>query len=125
MGFFDELKNVAKEGAANIKNTMKTEELKSQIRDLERKENEEYAEIGREVVALDGPEKFGEKGSRLMKLRSEIETKRNELAAIEGKAEPVAEEKQTEEQAKKFCPKCGTQAEEGTKFCGQCGAKLE
>ena len=26
---------------------------------------------------------------------------------------------------KKFCPYCGTKAEEGHKFCGNCGSKLE
>jgi Putative virion core protein (lumpy skin disease virus) len=129
MGFFDDLKSAAKEGAADIKNTVKTEELKSQIRDLERKETEAYAEIGREAVALDGPDKFGEKGENLMKLQSEIETKKNELAALEKKPE-AAEEKAAdapaaEAPAKKFCTQCGAEVEEGMKFCGKCGAKLE
>ncbi|HJJ47990.1 MAG TPA: zinc ribbon domain-containing protein [Methanocorpusculum sp.] len=126
MGFLDDLKSAAKESAADIKNTVRSEELKSQIRDLERRENETYAEIGREAVALDGPDKFGEKGSTLMKLQSEIETRKNELASLEKKPDAAADgETKAEAPAKKFCTQCGAQAGEGMKFCGMCGAKLE
>ncbi|HJJ28496.1 MAG TPA: zinc ribbon domain-containing protein [Methanocorpusculum sp.] len=132
MGFFNDLKTSAKEGVDDIKKSVKTEELKSQIRDLERKENEAYAEIGREAVALDGPDKFGEKGENLMKLQSEIETKKNELAVLEKKPEPEAEEAKTEgeaaaeeEPSKKFCTQCGAEVTAEMKFCGKCGAKLD
>lgn len=30
-----------------------------------------------------------------------------------------------ETERKKFCPYCGTKAEEGHKFCGNCGSKLD
>lgn len=125
MGFLNDLKASAKEGAEDIKRTVKIEEIKSDIRSLEKKETEAYAEIGREAIALDGPDKFGEKGAALMKLQSEIDSKKNELAALEKKPEGKSEEKGKEIPITRFCPQCGAELADDAKFCPKCGSAVE
>ncbi|HJJ30245.1 MAG TPA: zinc-ribbon domain-containing protein [Methanocorpusculum sp.] len=116
--FFDSLKTSAKVGADEVKKTMRISQLQSEISQLEKKQNDIYAAIGRMAVEADGAEKFGDVGANLAELQEEAAVKKAELNELKPPVEASAES------GDGFCPSCGTKYTAGTKFCGSCGGKL-
>lgn len=112
MGFFDELKSAAKSGTDEVKKTVRIGELNVELVDLKKKENEAYALIGRDAVAADGAEKFGENGQKLLDIQNQIDKNKAELAELQPKAE------------ENKCPKCGEVCTKETRFCPKCGERL-
>ena len=116
--FIDSLKTSAKVGADEVKKTMKINQLQSEINQLEKKQTEIYAAIGRMAVEADGLEKFGDVGTELARLQEEAAAKKAELNELKPPVEGSAEG------GDGFCPNCGTKYTAGTKFCSSCGGKL-
>lgn len=116
--FIDSLKTSAKVGADEVKKSMRTNQLQSEISQLEKKQNDIYASIGRMAVESDGLEKFGDFGTELARLQEEAAAKRTELNELKPPADGSAA------CGDGFCKNCGTKYTEGTKFCSSCGAKL-
>lgn len=116
--FIDSLKTSAKVGADEVKKTMKINQLQSEINQLEKKQTEIYAAIGRMAVEADGAEKYGDVGTSLAGLQEEAAAKKAELNELKPPAEASAEG------GDGFCPNCGTKYTAGTKFCSSCGGKL-
>ncbi len=116
--FIDSLKTSAKVGADEVKKTMRINQLLSEISQLEKKQNEIYANIGRMAVDADGIDKFGDVGTELLGLHEETAAKRAELNELKPPTEGSAEG------GDGFCKNCGTKYTAGTKFCSSCGAKL-
>jgi len=116
--FIDSLKTSAKVGADEVKKSMRTSQLQSEISQLEKKQNDIYASIGRMAVDAEGLEKFGDVGTELAGLQEEAAAKRAELNELKPPAEGPAEG------GDGFCKNCGTKYTAGTKFCSSCGAKL-
>ncbi len=80
--FIDSLKISAKVGADEVKKTMKINQLQSEISQLEKKQNEIYAAIGRIAFESEGVEMYGDFGAGLVGLQEEIDGKRAELNEI-------------------------------------------
>ncbi len=116
--FINSLKTSAKVGADEVKKSMRINQLQSEISQLEKKQNDIYASIGRMAVESDGLYKFGDVGTELAGLQDEAATKRAELNELKPPAEGSADD------GDGFCKNCGTKYTAGTKFCSSCGAKL-
>ena len=96
---------------------------RTDLDDLQKKELEIYAQIGKQAISQQGPAAFGELSERLRLVQSDIQ-------AAEQKIKEAEQAKEQQEQAKKqamaqrTCPNCGTENPEGVNFCQQCGTKL-
>lgn len=116
--FIDSLKTSAKIGADEVKKSMRVSQLQTEISQLEKKQTEIYASIGKLAVESEGLEKFGDVGTELAGLEEETAAKRAELSGLKTPADGSAA------CGDGFCKNCGTKYTEGTKFCSSCGAKL-
>ena len=85
MGFLDSVKAGAKDLKESAKISMEIAKLKGEIEDLQKRENETYAVIGRAAVAEFGLEKYGDEGKIITGLQVEIKAKQEALAAEEAK----------------------------------------
>lgn len=112
MGFFDELKSAAKSGSDEVRKTVRVEKLNLEISDLKRKENDAYAVIGRTAVALEGIQKFGENGQKLIDIQKEIDTKNAELTELQGESNTIK------------CAGCGETCDKSMKYCPRCGEQI-
>ena len=116
--FLDSLKTSAKVGADEVKKSMRASQLQSEISQLEKKQNDIYAAIGRIAIESEGVEMYGDVGTGLAGLQEDIDGKRAELNEIKPPAEGSTDGMDG------FCKKCGTKYTAGTTFCSSCGAKL-
>ena len=121
--FFDSLKNSAKIGTDEVKKSMRVGQLQSEISQLEKQQNDIYAKIGRMAVESDGPDKYGDLGTKLIELQENAAAKSAELAELKPE-EPKSASAESSGDAGGFCKTCGTKYTPGTKFCSSCGAKL-
>lgn len=97
---------------------MRASQLQSEISQLEKKQNDIYAAIGRIAIESEGVEMYGDVGTGLAGLQEDIDGKRAELNEIKPPAEGSTDGMDG------FCKKCGTKYTAGTTFCSSCGAKL-
>ena len=84
MGFFDDFKEDIKKEMGDVKKSVKTAQLKSELRELERQTDAAFAAIGRIVVEKDGIATFGEDGENLERLLTKVAEKKAEIREFEG-----------------------------------------
>lgn len=102
----------------------------TQVSDLQKQEQQLYAQIGRMAIEQYGMDAFGETAEKLRLVQSNLQIANKELNAQKAeqeaaKAEEEARRRAEEEAAAAFrCPSCGHINPEGTKFCQECGAKI-
>ncbi len=95
----------------------------NEVSELEAKETEAYAQIGKQAVKADGLERFGELADRLRLIQSNLALARGTLESVQ--LEKAAGEKAVQEAEQRLiCPACGMRNTDGMKFCQGCGAKL-
>lgn len=85
MGFFDDIKAGAKDLKDSTKSSLEIAKLKDERDALKKLETAVYAAIGKAVVALEGAEKFGADGTKLIGLQEQIKAKEAEIAEAEAK----------------------------------------
>ena len=101
--------------------------LKSEVSELEGKQNEVLARIGREVFdAYRQSGKYAEFAALIAQaqaLQTQIDEKQQEAQQA---AKAAEEKRQAQQQLMKerTCPGCGAENEPGTKFCRECGTKM-
>ena len=95
----------------------------SDVSSLRKQESEIYAEIGKNVVAQQGPDAFGELGAKLKLVQMNLASAEGRLSAMQQKAKE-AEAAAEAARAALRCPSCGWDNPEGTKFCQECGSQL-
>ena len=108
--------------------------LQSEVSDLQKQENDLYAEIGRAAMEQYGAEGFGETAQKLQLVQTNLAAAQQKLSEAQAaeeerkKAEEAAaaERRRAELAAReeRTCPSCGNENPEGTKFCQECGTKL-
>ena len=108
--------------------------LQSEVSDLQKQENDLYAEIGRAAMEQYGAEGFGETAQRLQLVQTDLAAARQKLSEAQAAEEErkraeeaaAAERRRAELAAReeRTCPKCGSENPEGTKFCQECGTRL-
>jgi DNA repair exonuclease SbcCD ATPase subunit len=94
----------------------------TELNDLQQRETELYAEIGRQAVAQNSGQ-YPELESKLRLVQANLSEAQTQLkTAQEEKEHKEQEEQRLEEQC--TCTVCGYRNSEGVKFCQECGAKL-
>lgn len=99
-------------------------QAQNEINDLQNKELELYAEIGKKAYPdICNNQEYSELTAELNYTRKKLAAAREELAAAQNiKTE---QEKLEQESVKsRTCPNCETLNPEGVKFCQECGARL-
>ena len=98
--------------------------LQSDLSNLQKQENELYAEIGKKVFEAEGG------ASRFPDIAAKLQLAKDNIRAVEEKLRTAQNEMNAKEQAEKeaaaktTCSECGTRNPDGVKFCQECGAKL-
>lgn len=94
--------------------------LTNEFSDLQQKEIELYAQIGKKAIELYPNEKaFADIFDELRILKRKQDETKQRLEKIK-----TDKEKKEQEMDLFICPECGEENEVGTKFCQGCGAKL-
>jgi ribosomal protein L40E len=102
---------------------VKTFNAQREISDLQKQEEEIYAEVGRKIFERDGGADFPAEADRLKLIQSNIAAAKAKFDAMQNEAK-VAEEEQKQADAARTCSSCGTANPEGVNFCQECGTKL-
>jgi ribosomal protein L40E len=94
-----------------------------ELADLQAKEKDLLAEVGRMVMDRDGAATYPEQNDRLKLIRSNIAQAQAALGATQAeiKAKEEAEQAAANDRT---CPQCNTVNPDGVKFCNECGTKL-
>jgi len=96
---------------------------RKELSDLQKQENDIFAEIGRKVFEQNGAADFPAEADRLRLLQSNIAAAKEKLSAVQNEAK-AAETAQHQADQARTCPNCGTLNPEGVNFCQDCGTKL-
>ena len=94
-----------------------------EVADLQKQEQDVFAEIGRKVYEKDGAADFPAEADKLRLIRSNIAAAQEKADATQSEAK-AAEAAQQQANAARTCPSCGTVNPEGINFCQECGTKL-
>ena len=101
---------------------VKKMQAQSELNDLQKRETEIYAEIGRQALSRSSGQ-FPELESQLRSVQASLAEAQSKLEQVQAED---ARNKQEEQRAKeqRTCPQCGYLNQEGVKFCQECGAKI-
>ena len=94
-----------------------------ELADLQKQEDDLYAEVGRKVFEQNGGAGFPAEADKLKLLQSNIAAAKEKLDATQSEVK-AEEEAQQKANAERTCPNCGTYNPEGVNFCQECGTKL-
>lgn len=94
----------------------------SEVSDLQKQENELYAQIGKQALA-EGRAQFPELQKKLLLVQENLSAAQAKLQSVQADKEKKDCARRTEEEAR-LCPDCNNMNPEGVKFCQECGAKL-
>jgi membrane protease subunit (stomatin/prohibitin family) len=96
----------------------------SEISDLQNRELELYAEIGRKVLpSIKNQAEYSDLIAELNFTRKKLQTAQDELKAAQN-VKTEQEQREQEQLKSRTCPNCDTVNPEGVKFCQECGARL-
>ncbi len=151
MGFFDQIKDTVTKGARDLADGAKELADKNRInKDIANIENElrnHYRDIGLkffEENSANVPDEYKELFDGIGTLKENLEAKRKELEAIEGKnacpncgkaiskdakfcaacGQTIPQPEAAPARAGVTCPNCGASLAEGAAFCASCGNKI-
>jgi hypothetical protein len=94
-----------------------------ELAELQGKEKDLLAEVGRKVMDGDGAAAYPGEADRLKLIRSNIAQAQEALGATQ--AQIKAQEEAAQAAANdRTCPECNTVNPDGVKFCNECGTKL-
>lgn len=103
---------------------MKLFQTHNEINDLQIREQEIYAEIGKKMYpSVKDRAEFADLAAELQFTQKKLRTVTDELHAAEN-LKTEQEQKEREEMQSRTCANCGTLNPEGIKFCQECGARL-
>lgn len=91
--------------------------------ELEKKEEQQLAQIGRMAIEKYGIGEWGEAGEKLCLTRRNMEEAKKQLNHAENENQEADEQKRQSEECR-TCRECGMLNPEGVKFCQECGTKL-
>ena len=94
-----------------------------ELSDLQKQEEEVYAQVGRKVFEQGKGDEFPAESDRLKLIQSNIAAAKEKMEATQNEAK-AAEAAKQESDAARRCPSCGAVNPEGVKFCQDCGTKL-
>lgn len=94
----------------------------SEVSDLQKQEQELYAEIGRRALA-EGCVQYPELRSKLALIQENLVAAQAKLRQAQANKEERENARKAEESSR-LCPQCQTLNPEGVKFCQECGTKL-
>ncbi|HJJ30768.1 MAG TPA: hypothetical protein O0X97_00795 [Methanocorpusculum sp.] len=83
MGFLDGLKSTARTELDAAKKAVRSGQLKAELNDLKRLEQDAFATLGRAAADAYGLEAFGEHGRRVTEIRERIAVKEAEIKEAE------------------------------------------
>jgi len=96
----------------------------NEISDLQNRELELYAEIGKKAFpAVRDQAEYGDLVQELTLVQKKLVLAKDELRAAQN-SKTEQEQKEQEALKSRTCPDCGTVNPEGVKFCKECGAKM-
>ncbi len=96
----------------------------SEISELQNREMELYAEIGKKALpALKDQAEYADLAAELKFTQKKLQTAQEDLEAARN-IKSEQEQKEQELMKTRTCPNCDTLNPEGVKFCQECGAKL-
>jgi len=102
---------------------IKTFTIQRELADLQKQEEELYAEVGRKAFERNGGADFPAEADKLKLIQSNIAATKEKLEATQNEAKAAETAKQQAEAAL-TCPNCGTRNPEGVNYCQECGTKL-
>lgn len=94
----------------------------SEVSDLQKQENELYAQIGKQALA-EGRVQLPELQSKLRLVQENLSAAQLKLQSAQADKEKIDSARRVEEEAR-LCPDCNSMNPEGIKFCRECGARL-
>ncbi|MDO4543116.1 MAG: zinc ribbon domain-containing protein [Clostridia bacterium] len=96
---------------------------KTSIADLQKEQNDIYAQIGKRALQQYGDGFCTDLTAKLDRIAADLQEAQQLVAAAEEeKAKKEAAEKEAADRA--TCPNCGTRNPDGLKFCQECGSRL-
>lgn len=96
----------------------------SEISELETREAELYAEIGRKLYpSIVSQPEYEDLVTELKYIQKKLQTAKEELQEVQN-VKSEQNQKDQEQLKIRTCPNCETLNPEGVKFCQECGAKL-
>ncbi len=90
------------------------------LKELKKRENDVYAEIGRRVYKDNGAQGYPQEVEKLHKIYDERRTAELEVEKLDRERQPQSQAPQGH-----ACPQCGAANEPDVKFCRSCGARME
>ena len=98
-------------------------QAQSELSELQSRETEIYAKVGKLVMEQDGRSRFPDLFSQLELVKNNIASAQTRLQSIKGEKDAAEKAKRAEEE-KRTCPNCNYMNPNGVNFCQECGTKL-
>jgi hypothetical protein len=129
MDFMDSLRRGVDRAGFEMDRLLRGNRIRSRIGNIRSETDEEYRQIGREIMELfernePVPEVVRDRCEQVMRHREEVAALEIELEAIEGEIPPDVESGTAGSLPVPKCPNCGRPVHQGANFCSSCGAGL-